>query len=265
EQAIERRPDAVDGEGARACTDRERESGHECIADDALAWMLADAGRDIHGRIRVMHAMVEPEARNAVHGDMRDVEGEVQHHEGDETCREGSKRNHAEQAEALRLEPEQRHYKRGVHERIGRKGEEREGNIWPKMKTVPSATGVKRHRGLDQGQERHRGKNSSDCGDGRRERCEYHWITSWSGMSFAGSRMTRIATMRPPDVSTWTEANTACPALGSVATTAGSAFRCTMRHSTGMVTRRTRLAKRRRSARAPNVGRRATCTTPPPS
>src|SRR5215216_7431111 len=52
------------------------------------------------------------------------------------------------------------------------------------------------------------------------------------GASFAGSRTTRMAAMRPSRVSTWTEANTAFAAVGSVTRTAGSRFRRTMRQAT---------------------------------
>src|SRR5262249_35681417 len=241
-----------------AGTDHERERAHEGVADDALARMLANAGRDVHGRIGVVHAMVAPEARHSVHGDVAGVEGKVEHEDRDHARHERWQRNQAEQAEPSRLEREERHQERGVHDRVGGEGEEGESQIRTDVEAPPSAPDVQGHRCLDQRDEGHGDENSADRRKGWRKRLFDHCITSWSGTSFTGSRTTRIATMRPPRVSTWTEANTAWPALGMVASTAGSPFRRTTRHATGTGTRRARLAKRRRRARAPNVGRFAT-------
>src|SRR5262249_33732407 len=156
------------------------------------------------------------------------------------------------------LNPCQCHHQDDVEDDVGRERDEREPEVRPEVGPVPSPTGVKGYRGLEQRDHRHRGQNGTNRRDAGWQQCcgpRPHCITSWRGTSWAGSRTPGIATMRPPRVSTWTEANTTWPALGTVTSTAGSAFRRTTRHATGTGTRRLRLAKRRSSVRAPKVGR----------
>ena len=84
QEAIERRPDPIDREGARAHAEGERNGGQEGVPDDALAGMLADGGGDVDRGIGVMHAMVAPERRHPVHGDMGHVEGQVERQDADD-------------------------------------------------------------------------------------------------------------------------------------------------------------------------------------
>ena len=62
----------------------ERKGGQEGVPDDALAGMLADGGGDVDRGIGVMHAMVAPERRHPVHGDMGHVEGQVERQDADD-------------------------------------------------------------------------------------------------------------------------------------------------------------------------------------
>src|SRR6185436_17387712 len=81
EKAVDGRPRAVHGKWDETRAEGEGEYGHEGVADDALARMLADGGRDVHYGIAVMHDVVAPESGDLVHRDVRDVEREVEDQE----------------------------------------------------------------------------------------------------------------------------------------------------------------------------------------
>src|SRR5262249_3296431 len=156
-----------------------------------------------------------PESPARVHGDVCDVVGEVEADEHDDAGHQRWNRYEVEQAQVPRLQLDQHEHEPCVKEQVRRERDERQRQIRPQVSAVPSCTTMQRNRSLDQGNEGHRNEDPGDrgeaCGDGAL--CGgCHCITSWSGKSFAGSRTTRIAAMRPPRVSMWTDANTTWPA-----------------------------------------------------
>jgi hypothetical protein len=207
EEAVQGRPRPVDRERPEAHAERARERGHEGVSNDALERVLTDGGRDVHDRIRVVDPMDLPEGRHLVHGDVGQVVREVEEHHRGDAGGHRTERREPQEAEAPGLQPREEEEERRVEQHVGPESEEREREVRDEVGAVPPAAGVKGNDGLDERDERHGAEDGADRGEVRlQHRRGGHagllCTDGRSGASFAGSRTTRMATMRPARVST---------------------------------------------------------------
>src|SRR4030095_10465846 len=133
----------------------------------------------------VMHAMEAPKARDSVHSDVSHIEREVEHQKDANDSHQRWKRQHVQKAEAVGLKRYERHHERAVEENVRREGNEGEREIRPEMGPVPSPTGMKGYCGLDQRDDRHRGKNGTNRRDAGQERYGQRHVCSFTSVKLA--------------------------------------------------------------------------------